>query len=347
MALVFIDGFDHYASAEYAKKGWGVAGSPTIALSSSYSRRAGVGQGMRVSVSASALYSMNKSLPADDVYTFGFAYKCEFGGTRAPFIFRSSNGTSQITIVHTVTEFLDVYRGDYDGTYLGQFACPLSTWVFLEIRIVISDTVGVVQARINGVQVLNLTGQDTNVSGSNIAQLVIGCLASSTYAVQLDDLYISNGDSPDEFLGDLYIDTVWPDADGDVNDWTANTGNRYAAVDDPTDIDDETTYVSETTDEGKQLFSFGALSSELSGIKAVQEVITVRKDTSPSVNIRPLFRTSGDSDYEGGLVALGDAYVSAMKLWTANPDDSQDWEATDIDNGQFGMIFTYTTTTSA
>jgi hypothetical protein len=297
-----------------------------------------------------------RAVPVDDVYTIGVAFYLinSFGNPHYLVQFQDSTGVQHVTIYVTTAGEIEVRRGSASGTVLGAtsgLGLVIERWYFFEAKVFIDDSTGYVTVRIDEAQVLNLTGQDTRNAGiAEVGKIAIGNVSSSSIGTYFDDLYIcdNTGSAPyDSFLGDNYVDTVLPDADGDVNDWAANTGNRYQAVDDPADMDDETTYVYESVNESKQLFSLGSLSTALGSILAAQLLTCGRKDSSPPVNVRPLFRTSGDVDYEGGLKSLADNYTAQIQMWELNPDDSQAWEPTDIDNGQFGMIFTYTTTTTA
>src|SRR3546814_17566377 len=79
----------------------------------------------------------------------------------------------------STTGVVRAYRGaDYLGTLLGQGSSPAivaNAWQHVEAKVVISDTVGTVEVRVEGVTVLDLSGLDTlNSADATVAQVALG-----------------------------------------------------------------------------------------------------------------------------------------------------------------------------
>lgn len=79
---------------------------------------------------------------------------------------------------------------------------------------------------------------------------------------------------------------------------------------------------------------------------AVNLKVIARKDAaSPALKIRPMARL-GSTDYIASEHQnLAEGYLGKWKIWELNPADSQAWETTDIDNGEFGFEMLRSTTT--
>jgi hypothetical protein len=104
---------------------------------------------------------------------------------------------------------------------------------YFEIKATIHDTTGSIELRINGVPALNLVNQDTRNAGTGVVNAIrIGGTNSFGPIWAMDDLYICNtsGSTNNDFLGDIRVDTLYPNADGTYSQWTpsaVNGAHRY------------------------------------------------------------------------------------------------------------------------
>jgi hypothetical protein len=134
-----------------------------------------------------------------DTLTIGFAFRKTDALTPVRTIIQLRDDTDGLTLDELKVEAngaLGIYRG---GTnQLGVSAAGLivqNVWYYLEVQITLHDTLGVVTVRRNGVDVITLTGQDTNPSGG--ITFVYGALRLTSGVAsctnQYDDLYLTMG----------------------------------------------------------------------------------------------------------------------------------------------------------
>jgi hypothetical protein len=125
--------------------------------------------------------------------------------TRTVFELRSDAGVTQhITVDVTATGVLEVRRGTVSGTVLASSAAGAVTagaWFYVEVKVKLHDTIGTVEARVNGVQVIApTTGLDTKNAGTKTTFDAIRLIGSSNPQFTYDDVYIVTG-SDAAFLG--------------------------------------------------------------------------------------------------------------------------------------------------
>ena len=108
------------------------------------------------------------------------------------------------------------------STILGQTTDPaLSTdnWHYIEVKVVVHDTAGSYEIRVDGVTVLSDTNVDTR-GGDEDTEIVQ--FTPQVVDQELDDIYICDidGTTNNDFLGRVVIEGIFPSADGDASDWT-------------------------------------------------------------------------------------------------------------------------------
>lgn len=141
------------------------------------------------------------------------------------------SGGNQISIVCRPNGMVYVYRGaPFSGVLLitsdpGSFY--MGSWFYLEARVVISDTVGAVEVRINTKTVIDLTVSDTQATALPYFDMVGIRGRNSTgsaawYENQyFDDIYFCDtaGTVNNGFLGNVRVKTQFTSADGDNIDF--------------------------------------------------------------------------------------------------------------------------------
>lgn len=148
--------------------------------------------------------------------------------------FRDSSGSINVELVHTNGTFT-VWGPNQ--TYLG--ACPINIEIgvfhYFEMKAYSDQTNGTVEVRMNGCPVLSLSTVNTMLS-SPTSRVGIGDNTNPIYCSSLarvDDFYVCDGtgNTNNDFLGPVRVETLWPDGDDDVN-WTTtgNSANHYENV---------------------------------------------------------------------------------------------------------------------
>lgn len=149
--------------------------------------------------------------------------------------------------------YIDITGGEFIGiknrvpgtstTALSAVDLSTATWYRVEVRLLISDTVGEIELRIyagdstTALDTLSLTGQDT--LPTNINQFWLGSLANSTYDINYDDVALNdaNGTFQNSWPGPGKIFLVEP-ASNDTVAWT-RTGANCSGTTNTDCVDDE------------------------------------------------------------------------------------------------------------
>lgn len=127
-----------------------------------------------------------------------------------------------------------------------------TAWNYIEVRILLSDTVGEMELRINETSECSLTGQDTLLGTANVATVSVGSGGvNTTIESYYDDVKVndSNGSLQTSWPGDDKLAMVVPTAEGATINYTplSGTDNALMVDDVPGAPDDATTYNSSTT----------------------------------------------------------------------------------------------------
>jgi hypothetical protein len=346
MSLLFVDGFDHYATADITRK-WTSTGV-------SFSGNAGIGSSV-VRYGAGAFFSntsttatdrkLVKTLAASATWVVGFAFRTSgLPSAAGPIVGLFDVGTAQCDLRLNTDGTLSVTR---NGTSLtsGTSVTALSanTWYYIEWKVTIADSISAstCKVRINGVDAITVaTGQDLkNTANSSANQLYLGhyTVTSAGNIWYYDDLYVCNtsGSVNNDFLGDVRVETLYPSGAGNTTQFTPSAGSNYQCVDDA-DPDDDTTYVESGTVGHVDTYAFDDLSASPTSVFGIQTVIMARKTDGGSRTATPVVR-SGGTDYDGTTFGLADTYTCDHQVWENDPDTAAAWTESGINAAEFGF----------
>jgi hypothetical protein len=326
--LRFFDGFDHYTNADFLKK-W-TSWSNTMNLVAARN-----GNGLSI-----ASRWAEKVIDAQSEWIVGFAFS--FGATSGPIMAFFNGATKQVDLYwDNTTGKLSVRRAG--TTTLGTTTATFSQGVFyfVELRIVISDTVGVVQLKVDGATVLNLSSQDTLNSGSTADRVRFGDGGSSNVPGTVDDLYIcdGSGSSPyNTFLGDCKVETRMPNGNGNSSQLVGNDGNstdNYLLVDETTPNSD-TDYVESSTVGDKDTYTYQDLATATGTVYAVQILPYAKKTDAGSRSIVTVARLSG-TEVDSAAATLASTYsYPSQEIRTTKPGGGA-WTISDVNSAEFGV----------
>jgi hypothetical protein len=336
MSLLFMDGFDHYATADMNKK-WTTASGGTI--NPTAGRRNG-----------GALQSPGTNSPAKNIpntstlivgvafyatsngsYTFLDFYDAVGGGVQVQFglnsdgsIFcnRAGNGSGY---------------GPPGGTLIATSsagAFKFNAWNYLQFKVTISDTVGTVTIKVDNTTVLNASSLDTkNTANAYATQVRLGGIGVGCY---FDDLYIAdtNGSTNNDFLGDVRIDAYYPNADGTNSAFTCSTGSTHCTL-----VDESTPNTTDYNDGvnvgDKDTYNFANMVHNPSAIFGSQLCLAVAKDDSGARSVKPCTR-SGGANYSGAATALSTSQLYVTEIRETDPATSAAWTKTNLNAAEFG-----------
>lgn len=308
MSLLFLDSFDHYATADITEKYTASGGTVTVGATGGR-----YGNGARCSGTAAA-YVLQAIAPIDGVTAIvGRAIR------------------TPLTYAHQVIGFYDgvaaspqlLIRVNPDGSVsavrygTGAATSPLAlgntpvtlgssvggviqanVWHYLEVKATIDNAAGVVVVRVDNTIVLSLPvaaeAIDTQATANaQVTAIAIGSLPTTSQNVDMDDVYICDVDGGvnDDFLGDVRVDAHLPSGAGTTSSWTPSTGSNYACVDEAAPNDD-TDYVSTMTVDAVDTYAFANFANPGGSIYGLQVLAACKKADAGTCTVAPVDRKS-------------------------------------------------------
>jgi len=363
MAIVFMDGFDHYASGDRLKKwdreGGYIWGHNTI--ENRTRRRSGtsylwIGRG----------HHLNKDVVDTDtgehIYTCVVGAACYLGGPDiygigvGSIILRGPSGNLFVLTANGANGRVSLKIGGILVAETETDYCDILTWMHLELKVVIHPSAGSYEVRWNEEFTFGDSDIDTEVyEGQGIDEVILDNSGSGGF----DDFYILDGNSPNnDFLGDCRIDTIYPNGAGAYSDFTPSAGTNYENVHDKTvdqeatgfggfiadsfgNIDDDGTYNESAVVGNKDTYNHESPPSLPTTIYGITQNSCVRKTDAGRRYITQLIRTNSMDYYTVDEYKLTDFYKVIQRTGLDhNPNDSLPWEEADITTLQSGVKVT-------
>lgn len=306
MALIFQDGFEVWGSGSTSRTnmlnssnmwtslGTGFGCTTTNPRTGTYSLKY-----TKASNNQSARFSLGGTKTSASGY-FGFGAGICIdqygGGTQDILEFLDTGGGTQLGLAVTATGALALYRGTQAGTLLTTSAggiITLNTYHFIEVKVKVASTVsatdGEFYCRVNGSQVIGLTGVDM-IAHASLANMdrVEFCPIENIWNAYLDDLFVwdSTGTTCNDWMGIKAVYTYFPNADTATADWSiTGTTQGFDAIDDGTP-DADTTYIAATAVNQTSNFELPTVLSTLTGIRAVSTHTTMRQASAGSSELQ-------------------------------------------------------------
>jgi hypothetical protein len=361
MSILFFDGFDFYNNIGPGGRKWDQG--------SSISRFTGGRWGAQAIQTADYIFSgqwdgLHKTLPSNhNQVIIGTAMRIDtlidqYGrySNSHPLIVFKDNGTVQCSLrldPYTGTLSMFANRGQATGDAKlcdSGFVPPLTLWFYIEIHLTIGSP-GAIEIRINGQTATSVTGVQTQQTGNNtINEVCITSFGHNGLDWVCDDLYVldpGDGLNNVDFLGEVRVQTKYPDAEGYEDDFFPSitqqtirgvlvTYQNFNMVNTPViDYNENGFYNFSGTVGALDLYSIGNFT--VSGqIFAVQENISFRKDDVGNRAVTPLLRTASQN-YEGDTWACYSSYTWAGKTWEVNPATGNPWALVDLNQTDFGI----------
>ena len=349
----FMDGFDHYATADIGAK-WSALTSASI--DASIFRN--TGQALRVGTLSTSVAIKSVGTARNFCIGFGLYLAIIPGDTAVT----TGNGGGIVGLGEGLSVplagqcglsilndgRLRAVRGNASGAgftsavELGAGTTVLSaaTWYYIELRVFIDDSAGQFEVRVNGTTEINLTGIDTKNQSfdySSVMCLMGGNSAQTLYKVY-DDLYVRTSSSSSAeaggFLGDIKVKPYYPNGDGTYTALTCSTGSSHYVLVDET-APNTTDYVSSSTALQKDSYNFQD-ASETGSIKAVQLSAYCYKMDAGFRGIDVFCKSSGTESFATSL-PLSTTAKFAQKVWEQDPNTSADWSQANLNAAEFGV----------
>lgn len=345
MALLWMDGFDHYSNpgdtvdvgrANMDKGVWDatdasfIVGGPSVTISRNGGQSLLI-DGFATSNDDCYRRRLGAALPVVGV---GFAlYIPDIStatvGRAELFCLTNSANSKQITFNILVNGSLECRRTSAGGTLLGTTPAGTivsATWAHIEFKAVLG-VAGSVELRVNGVPMLVVSGVDTGTEASFLVLKRNGSSFFEGMTTYFDDMYAwdTTGTTNNDFLGDQKVITLHPTADTAQADWDVHGyGIATAAGAVGERRPDLSEGFIETIDEGAtHRFEFTDLPAEGS-VTAVMTQVMQQKLTAADCFTRTGLR-SGASVGSGLVRHLPNTYNYAADVFEVDPQTSAKW----------------------
>jgi hypothetical protein len=334
MALLFCDSFNHVEDGYELLKWDAYYGAAYIEYLSTAGRQGDYG--MRTSGSTSAYLQKTLSSNKTTIIT-GFALKYTSGSSVNQFLMFLEGASAQFEVRVDINGAIHVYKGS--SVLLGSSSngvVSANTWAYFEIKILFSQTVGTVEVKIDGTQVINLTGIDTCAT-ANAYCTAVQLYGNGSYCY-FDDFYVCDtlGSNNNDFLGDVEITPLYPTSDVE-NDFTPSAGvNHYALVDDP-QLANDTDHNESSTIGNKDTYGVTTFSGT-GTVLGVQVCAAVRNTDIGTMKVRTITKSGTVlTENEGSDFTLSQTMKGAMTIHEQEPTDSVAWTAAKINAAEFGL----------
>jgi hypothetical protein len=154
--------------------------------------------------------------------------------------------------------------------------------------------------------------------------------SSSQYS-RISDYYICDGtgNTCNDFLGNVRVETLWPEGDDSVS-WTttANSANHYDNVD-RNQRDGSTDYVEEASANVLDLFTTQNTSVTWNTIHGVTQWSAAWYDTTNS-DLQQVFDSNGTKDYSANVGTTTTVCIYGPHAQETDPDTGNSWNSTTI-----------------
>ena len=331
MAFLFCDSFDHYDTATQIAK-WNTV--TNNAISACNGRRSS--QSCRFTNGSANIIKV--LTPGDNTIIVGVALKT---ANMNPFeiIQVYQSGANQMCVALKADGALEVRRSNKSGTLLGTSAAGLvttSTYGYIELKALISTTVGTAEVRFNGAVVLTLTGLN-NAQAAVSTWNGVGSNGAGSTTYDLDDFYVCDGTGAapwNTYLGDIRVDHRMPTGVGTTTQWTPSAGANWQCVDEVPPNGD-TDYNSTTVLNNIDTFVVQDAPVVGAAILAVQQCTYMKKSDTGTVQVAPVVRSDG-VDFVRPTVTLATAYAFGLEVLPTDPDTSAQWLEAAFNAAEFG-----------
>lgn len=337
MALLFVDSFDHYPSADRLLK-WTANWSNGVTISAGNGR---FGTAALRAAPQTGGQGIRKTFPSTYAGgVIGFAYKPS-AITAGLGVCLVLDGTSeQVSFILNSSGQIEARRGGTGGTLItnGSIQLSANVWHYLEFKVNINSSGGTLDLKINGTADLTYTG-DTNNTANNYFNGIAFFNNSSTLDAYWDDVYVlSSVGSPNDYLGDSRVECLFPNGNGNSSMFDGSDGNQvdnYLLVDEA-DSDEDTTYVESADVNDKDTYAYGDLATTSGTVHAVCPIPYHRKTASGSKTLVTVARTGGGTEEDSAAKVVLDSYTYGPDYRTTKPGGGA-WTVSDVNAAEFGI----------
>ena len=250
-----------------------------------------------------------------------------------------------IRTLRTIGNLVNIYL------YLGntEVACleeafAHQTWVRIEWHLIVDEISGLFELRRNGDDILSYSGDTKGANMESIRTVCLGTYTTARLGEYIDDFALNDtsGAVNNSWCGPGSILLLKPKGAGNYTQFTPDSGNNFARVNEIPHTSDSAYVESATADqidtyEMQTLTDLGVDTSDPAfNIKAVQHLMAGRWDEAETKLSRVL--RLGTTDNTGAAVALSNTYYRYWdEMFDVNPFDSLAWGLAGLNSLEAGV----------
>ena len=277
-------------------------------------------------------------------WTVGAAVKATVLSATANMLvaFMGDNGIIQGSIILNTDGSLSFRRGT-SGTILSTTAAgviQVNSWAYVEVQYLYSTVnSGTVVIRVNNTVVLTLTNVNTSSTSpsTNITQIYYGYPGSTAQQMVLDDVYICEGTTPDPFLGDITVETLYPNGNGNRNVWLGSDGdnvNNYLLVNE-VGAPNTGTYTKDSVSGDGDVYALDNLKTVAGQVQGVCHVAFANKSDAGPAQFRIV--NHGTADTKSAALSPATSSDGWTYALAQNPDTGTAWTVATVNALQSGV----------
>ncbi len=342
MALLWVDGFDNYGNTvDAAAVPTGILGRNYVMFQESYARiKTGrTGNLYALNCGGYGAWLRKLGLPTtNSTFIIGLGVYIQGpdinGGI--PLISLADGSTVGVELWTDTSGHLIIHAGS-TTVATTTFAMSINTWYYLELKITCT-TAANYSYELRCGQTTIASGTDTHKPGTHAYHDGFKIWGYNYhYGLWIDDLYVADGSGSynNDFLGNTYIQLLYPD--GDVTtQWTPSTaGSHFSLVNEA--ISDDTSYIEDTVSGHVDLYDFQSCLS-IGGIKAVVVSVEARDTDAASYNLK-IRCVSGGTTVDGATQFGGSSnYTTKTNIYETDPNTGLPWTDTNFNAARFGVV---------
>lgn len=338
MAIIFMDGFDHYFAMDgVSGRKWDVGSTGGMWPGRFGGQSCYVGAYNNASATTSKTFTQHPS-----TIVLGCAMMCGRYGFKTDKNWLQFLGNNKTLLEFSCDENGSiVVKSNNIPVATLSFTMPLGLWFYFEVKLTVGPLATCV-IHIDSVEKLNTTFSMTNGTVGYVDKMTWRNPWDWPYWTDLyiDDLYVvdTSGTYNNDFLGEVRIQTKYPDAEGSQTDFRPSQGTNNSLMVNATssNFQESGKFNYSGTPGDIDLYSIGNFT--VSGqIFAVQENIIFRKDDVGNRSVAPLLKYPDGSMYEGPDLPCYSGYTWGAKVWERDPVTANMWLLTDLNQTEFGL----------
>ena len=238
-----------------------------------------------------------------------------------------------------------VRRGDHNDTIIASGgSVPLNTWCCIEFHALISNTVGIVQIKVNGKLRIDFSGDTQPGTIDTVGGVIWGCSPTSENFVcygYYDDLAINDpaGTRNNTWVGQGGTIGLVPVGAGHYTQLTPSAGANWAALDE-VPPDDDVLYVEGATINLKDTYMLGDLSvtpDYEAAITAIQWLCRAKNTAAQAGGFARLLRIGG-IDFQGSSLGYDVEYDYRSEIMEISPVTGLAWAEGEVNALEAGIV---------